>query len=387
MPRKFVLHYDKLFVFAVLALIVVGLIMVASASMAISERQFEQPFYYLCRQGIYLVLGFFLLLIVVRIKMDSWLKLSFPLLLLALMLLALVLVPGIGRSVNGSRRWIGFGFIGMQVSEIAKLAIVIFMANYLAKNHKNLHRFSIGFLIPIFLLGLVALLLLMEPDFGALVVIGVTVLSMMYLAGVKLWQFAILLLLVIVAFAFLAISSPYRLLRLTTFLNPWANPFDSGYQLTQSLIAFGRGGFLGVGLGSSIQKLFYLPEAHTDFLFAVLAEEIGLIGVLAVIGLYVVMVWRALFIGRRAQLAGRDSCGYMAYGFAAWLGMQAFVNMGVNAGLLPTKGLTLPLMSYGGSSMLIVFVVIAILLRIDYETRYAGETVRRGKESLYHLIK
>jgi len=210
---------------------------------------------------------------------------------------------------------------------------------------------------------------LMEPDFGAATVIMITALAMMYLSGVRLWQFAVLLFIVIVAMAGLAVMSPYRMARLTAFLNPWAYQFNSGYQLTQSLIAFGRGGIDGVGLGGSVQKLFYLPEAHTDFLFAVLAEELGLLGILSVIALYLILIWRILLIGRRAQRINNHFAGFAAYGFGIWFGIQAFVNMGVNAGVLPTKGLTLPLLSYGGSSMLIIFIVIAILLRIDYESR------------------
>jgi cell division protein FtsW len=381
--RTPLLLYDKYFLFSVVALIAIGLLMVTSASVAISERQFHQPFHYLFNQGIHLVLGILVVLIVVRISMKFWCKISVFLLLFGMLLLVLVLVPGIGRQVNGSMRWIGFGPIGVQVSEFMKLAVVIYLAGYLVRRNVEVRTKVSGFVKPMVMLGIIAILLLMEPDFGATVVIVTTAMVMMYLAGVRFWQFAILLLVVLVAMSVLAISSPYRMVRLTTFLNPWANQFDSGYQLTQSLIAFGRGGVFGVGLGGSIQKLFYLPEAHTDFLFAVLAEEMGLVGVLVVIGLYVVVVFRAFMIGCRAQLAGFHGSGYMAYGFAIWLGMQAMVNIGVNSGLLPTKGLTLPLLSYGGSSMLIIFVVIAILLRIDFETRKKGVATNQFRRSLY----
>ncbi len=366
------LLFDKYFVAAVIALMALGLVMVASASMVISERQFGEPFHYFIRQCIYLAMGWLVIAIAVRIETKFWERMGGLLLLMGLLLLVVVLVPGIGRTINGSTRWIGFGFITLQVSEFMKLAAVIYMAGYLVRRNYEVKTRIRGFLKPMIVLGVIAILLLKEPDFGALVVIGVTVLAMMYMAGVRVWQFAVLVAIVGLAFAVLAISSPYRLQRLTTFLNPWANQYSSGYQLTQSLIAFGRGGLFGVGLGGSIQKLFYLPEAHTDFLFAVLAEELGLLGILFTIGLYVVIVARTLVIGRRAQLLGYSAAGFMAYGFAVWLTMQAVVNMGVTAGLLPTKGLTLPLMSYGGSSLLIDCLVIGIILRIDYEVRRHG---------------
>lgn len=375
------LLFDKYFVAAVIALMALGLVMVASASMVISERHFGEPFHFFIRQLIYLGLGWVVIAIAVRIEIGFWQRVGGLMLLVGLFLLLVVLVPGLGRTVNGSTRWIGFGFITLQVSEFMKLAAVVYMAGYLVRRNYEVRHKIRGFLKPMIVLGIMAVLLLKEPDFGALVVIGVTVLAMMYMAGVRVWQFAVLVALVGIAFAILAISSPYRLQRLTTFLNPWANQYSSGYQLTQSLIAFGRGGLFGVGLGGSIQKLFYLPEAHTDFLFAVLAEELGLLGILFTIGLYVVIVARTLLIGRRAQLLGYTAPGYMAYGFAVWLTMQAVVNMGVTAGLLPTKGLTLPLMSYGGSSLLIDCLVIGIILRIDYEVRKHGVTPKVTSEA------
>lgn len=359
---------DKYLLFSVAAIVIFGLLMVASASMAIAERQFSDSFHYVFHQGMFLILGLLISLIIVRIRMDVWHKLGGVLLFASMFLLVLIMVPGIGREVNGSTRWLGFGGFGIQVSEFAKLAVVIYMSGYLVRHHYEVCTEMSGFINPMMILGIISVLLLLEPDFGATVVIMMTALSMMYLAGVKVWKFVILFALVVLAFSLLAIASPYRMARLTTFLDPWAKQFDSGYQLTQSLIAFGRGGLFGVGLGGSIQKLFYLPEAHTDFLFAVLAEELGLLGILLIIGLYVIVFVRALFIGRRAQLAGQHCSGYMAYGFAIWLGIQAIVNMGVNSGILPTKGLTLPLFSYGGSSMLIIFVVIAMLMRINYES-------------------
>lgn len=257
----------------------------------------------------------------------------------------------------------------MQVSELAKFAVVVYMAGYLVRRSEEVKTSFSGFLKPMVLLGVIALLLLKEPDFGATAVIMATAMAMMFLAGMPMRLFVLLFSLVIVLLSVIAIAEPYRLLRLTSFLNPWVNPFSSGYQLTQSLIAFGRGGWFGVGLGNSIQKLFYLPEAHTDFLFAVIAEELGLLGVVGVIMLFTLLVLRILFIGRQAQRLGQHFAGYMAYGFALWMAIQFIVSIGVNSGILPTKGLTLPLVSYGGSSMLVNCIVIALLLRIDYENR------------------
>lgn len=376
--------YDRYLVFAVVGILALGLLMVYSSSIVVSERSFGHPFYFFTRQAIYLVISLILAGFILRIEVEKWQQWGVRLLFISLFLLVLVLIPGIGRQVNGSMRWIGFGPVGVQVSEFAKLAMVIFMAGYLVRREYEIRTRMSGFIKPMMLLAFIALLLLREPDFGATTVVMVTALGMMFLAGARAWQFAALLLLVSAAMAILAVSSPYRMARLTTFLNPWANQFDSGYQLTQSLIAFGRGGWLGVGLGESIQKLFYLPEAHTDFLLAVLAEELGLCGLLAVSGLFILLVARAMIIGRKAYLQGKHFSAYVAYGFALWLAFQTMINVGVNVGVLPTKGLTLPLMSYGGSSLLIALVVIAILLRIDYELRvnfYAMKTKMRSYSS------
>ena len=361
--------YDRFFLVLVACLLAIGIIMVASASMVISERQYHQPFHYLVRQLLYLGIGFVAVLVIVRIPINFWRKLSVFLILISLLLLVLVLVPHIGRSVNGSRRWIAFGPFSLQVSEFVKLAVVLYVAGFLVRRQTEIRTQISGFIKPMVLFVLVGILLLLEPDFGATMVIGCTILALMFLAGVRIWQFLTLIVVVGIAFVLLILVAPYRLQRLTTFINPWATPFGSGYQLTQSLIAFGRGGWFGVGLGKSIQKLFYLPEAHTDFLFAVLAEELGLIVVLFVIILYILFIWRILRIGRNAQFRGNLFSAYTAYGFAIWLGLQVFVNIGVNSGMLPTKGLTLPLISYGGSSLLIDCVAIGILLRIDYESR------------------
>lgn len=371
-----IFYCDKYLVFTIIALIAIGLMMVTSASMAISERIYGTPFHFLFRQASYILLGIFVGSIVLQIKMEFWNRISVNAFLVAVFLLAIVLIPHIGHSVNGSRRWIGFGPLGLQVSEFAKLAVVMFLAGYIVRHAEEVHTTILGFLRPLMLLGVVGLLLIMEPDFGAAVVIFITALSMLFLGGMRLKEFGILMVIVLVAMAILAISSPYRMARLTGFLHPWQNQYGTGYQLTQSLIAFGRGGFFGVGLGGSIQKLFYLPEAHTDFLFAVLGEELGLVGILLMVGLYALLFIRTMMVGRRAQLAGEHVSGFIAYGFGIWWMVQAMVNMGVNAGILPTKGLTLPFISYGGSSLLFLFIAVAILLRIDYEVKSQDEANR-----------
>lgn len=364
-----VVLYDRLLLATILLIIAIGLTMVASASVVNSEKSYDWPFHFLLRQCVHFGLAGIVAFYIYRTPVSLLKDFANILLIAAFVMLVLVLIPGIGRHVNGSARWIGVGPIGLQVSEFAKFAIVVYLASYLIRHHVEVTTRVTGFIKPMIILSLMALLLLLEPDFGASVVILTTALGMMFLAGVKVRQFAVLLSLVLIAITVLAVSSPYRLARLTAFLNPWANQFDTGYQLTQSLIAFGQGGWLGVGLGNSVQKLFYLPEAHTDFLFAVLAEELGLVGVLLVISLYITLFFRSLWIGLKAQAQGSHFAGYLAYGFALWLGFQFVVNVGVNAGMLPTKGLTLPLMSYGGSSVLVNCAVIACLFRIDHELR------------------
>lgn len=362
--------YDKWLISVVIGLLIIGLMMVASSSVMISTKYFHQPFHFLIRQACYLFAGLMIALIVVRTDSSFWERISGPMLMACLFMLLIVLIPGIGKMVNGSRRWLSIGPIGVQVSEIAKLTMIFYLAGYLVRQQKAVSESILGFIKPMVVLGVVSVLLLREPDFGATVVISGTVMAMLFLAGVKLRYYIGLLLIVMGALAFLAVSSPYRLARLTAFLDPWADQYNSGYQLTQSLIAFGRGGWFGAGLGESIQKLLYLPEAHTDFLFAVLAEELGLVGILMVIALYSILVFRGLTIAYNAFVQERFFASYTAYGLTFWLGLQATINMGVNSGLLPTKGLTLPLMSYGGASMVINCVVIALLLRIDHENRW-----------------
>lgn len=368
--------YDKWLVFALLCIIGLGLLMMTSASIALSDKQMHQPFYFLFKQLVFLTLGVLIGSIILQIELVYWEKLGGYLLLGVMFMLSLVLIPGIGHSANGSARWIGYGPLSFQVSELTKFIVVIYMAGYLVRRNAEIQSQLSGFLKPMLILGTIAILLLREPDFGATVVVTATTLGMMFLAGMRLRHFAFLFSLVLGSLAVIAVSAPYRLARLTSFLNPWARPFDTGYQLTQSLIAFGRGGWWGVGLGKSIQKMFYLPEAHTDFLFAVIAEELGLIGMLLVIGLFLLLVFRIFMIGRRAEELGQHYAGYLAYGFGLWISIQFTVSIGVNSGILPTKGLTLPLMSYGGSSVLVNCIVMAVLLRVDYENRLIALGIR-----------
>ncbi|MCX7117981.1 MAG: putative lipid II flippase FtsW [Legionellales bacterium] len=368
--------YDKWLIAAVLGLVIIGLMMVASSSAMVSTKYYHYPFHFLTRQLIYLVMGILLAMMVMRIDSSAWEKWSVPLLLICIGMLVLVLIPGIGRSVNGSRRWLALGPIGIQVSELVKMGMVLYVAGYLVRQKTSIQHSIFGFIRPMFVLGVVAFFLLLEPDFGATVVIAGTVMAMLFLTDLRLRYFIGLMLFVCLCLVCLAVTSPYRVARLTAFLDPWADQFNSGYQLTQSLIAFGRGGWFGVGLGDSVQKLFYLPESHTDFLFAVLAEELGFVGVLLVLLLYSIMVYRGLFIGYQALLQERLFAAYTAYGITFWIGMQALINMGVNVGLLPTKGLTLPLMSYGGASIVVNCMVIALLLRIDHENRWQALGLR-----------
>lgn len=362
-------QWDPALLSTISVLLLLGLVMVGSASISTADRHTGEPFYFLVRQATTLGAGIILGFIALRLPLETWERLGAPLLIVSIILLGALLIPGLGRTVNGSTRWLHLGPLNVQASEVAKFAMVVYLAGYLVRRGEEVRNTVVGFLKPMAVICIFAALLLAEPDFGATLIIAATAMGMMFLGGVRLWLFAVLLALCVGAAVVLAVSSPYRLERLTAFTNPWADPFNSGYQLTQALIAFGRGEWLGVGLGASVQKLFYMPEAHTDFLFAVLAEELGLAGVLLVVALFGFLVWRAFQIGARAARAQLTFGSHAAFGIGLWLGMQAFVNMGVNMGLLPTKGLTLPFMSYGRSSMLVVCVAVALLLRVDHEVR------------------
>jgi len=369
------LRLDPYFMGSVFALLGLGLTMVTSASIAIAHGRLGSPFYYTLHQAFALLMGFCAALFVCTIPIRFWYRIAVFMMISALLALVLVLIPGVGKVVNGSARWLNFGIIAFQVSEFAKLAVIIYLASYIERHSVALKEKISGFVRPMLLLSLVGALLILEPDFGATVVILLTALSLLFLAGVPLWQFMVLLVLVGVVLGGVAISAPYRLERLTSFLDPWAFPFDSGYQLTQALIAFGRGGWFGVGLGGSVQKLFYLPEAHTDFVFAVLAEELGLLGALATVSLYILFVWRGMIIGLHAQKRNDKFAAFVSYGISLWVGLQAMINIGVNTGVLPTKGLTLPFLSYGGSNILIICTAVGLLMRVDYENR---RTQNRG---------
>jgi len=361
--------------------------MVASSSISVAERNFANPFYYLQRQLVFVAIGLFAALLVFRIRLVQWEKSGMSLLLFALFLLVLVLIPGIGKTVNGSTRWLPLGVFNLQVSELVKMFLLVYVAGYLVRHGDAVRSSLQGFLKPMLMVGLAGLLLLMEPDFGATVVIMATVLGMTFLAGARFSQFISFVLLFAGAAMLLVITSPYRMQRLTSFANPWADPFDTGFQLTQSLIAIGTGGWFGNGLGGSVQKLFYLPESHTDFLFAVLAEELGFAGVAVVVTLFALLFFRSLKIAAQAEQAGNHFAAYLAYGIGIWLAMQAFINMGVNVGLLPTKGLTLPLMSYGGSSLIVCCMAIGLLMRIHYETGGVARQARKQEGKAAHRAR
>ena len=353
-------------------LLALGLIMVYSSSIAIAEGgRFtgHQPAYYLIRHGVFLFVGLMAGFICFQFPMRFW-EQSAPYLFCAgVGLLVLVLIPHIGREVNGSRRWISLGLLNLQPSELMKLFAVLYAADYTVRKAAHMNSFRKGFLPMLVVMLLTGGLLLREPDFGAFAVITVIAMGVLFLGGMNWKLFASLIVLLLVGFVMLIWTSPYRLQRVIGFMDPWSDPFGKGYQLSHALIAFGRGEWFGVGLGASVEKLFYLPEAHTDFLLAVIAEELGFCGVLAVIGLFGWLIWRAFAIGNQAARMERCFSALVAQGVAIWFGAQAFINMGVNMGVLPTKGLTLPLLSFGGSGIVANCCALAILLRIDYENR------------------
>lgn len=361
-------HVDQLLLTVTVCLLVFGYIMVASSSLHLGEKIGGSSFYYPVRQLIHIGLGLILGVCVCAVPIRHWEKAGTLLFLTGLLLLVIVLIPGLGIKVNGSMRWLSLGGLRVQVSEIVKFFAVIYMAGYVTRHQQSILDSAFALLKPLMLFSIACLLLLLEPDFGSAVVILMIVMGVMFLAGARISQFIILLLFVSVSAVLLVYFSPYRLKRVTSFIDPWADPLDSGFQLVQALISFGRGEWLGLGLGSGIQKLFYLPEAHTDFIFSVIAEELGLLGVTTVIFLFSIMILRIFSIAIAAEKAGERFSAFVAYGIGIWFGFQAFVNMGVNMGILPTKGLTLPLMSYGGGSMMIMCCAVAILLRIHSET-------------------
>jgi len=364
--------YDFALVWAVLLLLALGLVMVYSSSIAIAEggRSYgQQPAYFLLRQGVYLAVSFVLAMAAFQVPVAVWQKGALYLFLLGVGLLALVLIPGVGREVNGSQRWLSLFVVNFQPSEIMKFFAVIYAADYTVRKAGDMHSVSKGFLPMFGVMFLVGALLLREPDFGAFAVITVIAMGILFLGGMSVRLFVGLILLLVVGFILLIWFSPYRLQRVVGFMDPWADPYGKGYQLSHALIAFGRGEWLGVGLGASVEKLFYLPEAHTDFLLAVIAEELGFVGVLMVILAFSFIVARAFAIGRQASQLGLHFAALAAQGIGIWIGVQTIINMGVNMGVLPTKGLTLPLLSYGGSGIAANCCALAVLLRIDWENR------------------
>jgi cell division protein FtsW len=378
-------HIDGVALALVLAIVLLGLVMVTSASISIASREGGEPLAYLQRQFMLTLAGAGCGALLFCIKPEILERNSTVLLALAGALLVIVLIPGLGHVVNGSRRWIRFAGFNLQASEAARVLVLIYVASYAVRRQAELRETLQGLIKPLGILLGFALLLLLEPDFGAATVLVVTGFGLLFLAGARLrWVVALTVGLAALG-AMAVMMAPYRMRRLMTFLDPWADPFNSGFQLTQSLIAIGRGEWFGVGLGASVQKLFYLPEAHTDFLFAVLAEELGLIGVAVTLLLFLALVWRVFHIARLASDAGLQFQSYLAAAFGLWLGIQAFINIGVNMGALPTKGLTLPLMSYGRSSALVTLTWFGLVLRVYHDAvaqRRGSATMQRRRGSV-----
>ncbi|MFK5891619.1 MAG: putative lipid II flippase FtsW [Pseudomonadota bacterium] len=361
--------FDPVILGITITLLTIGLIMVASSSISIADRMNGQPLYFFYRQLLAVGLGIGIGLVVLFSPMAIWRKYANVLLLVGLILLVLVLIPGIGKVVNGSSRWISLGLFNLQVSEVVKLIFIVYLAGYIVNKNNDLTKSYKQFVPPLVLLCLVAFLLLLEPDLGAVVVIFATALGMLFIAGAPLLAFVMMIILVSIAAVLLVYFEPYRMTRFQAFINPWDDPFNSGFQLTQSLMAFGRGDWVGEGLGKSIQKLFYLPEAHTDFIFAIIAEELGMIGVIVIILLFLLLIFRIFSLAKKAFLKEKIFEAFIMFGIGIWISLQAFINIGVNMGVLPTKGLTLPFISYGGSSVMVMCITIALVLRAEYETR------------------
>ena len=361
---------------SVLLLILFGVVMVYSASITLAERNAGNSMYFLFRQTAHVVLGLGIMWIVAQSQLRFWEQSGPVLLLAAIALLIVVLIPGVGTQINGSTRWIRLGGFNMQPSELAKIFMVIYVAGYLVRKQDSLRNFTQGILMVGIVLAIIGSLLLQEPDLGTVVVLAATTMTMLFLGGVRFWHFFACIGAGVGAIAVLTLISPYRMARVTGFLNPWADPFDSGFQLVQALIAFGRGEWFGVGLGASVQKLFYLPAAHTDFIVAVIAEELGLVGVVTIVALFAILVGRAFVLSRIAEQSDRIYHARLSQGIGLLLGFQAIINLGVNLGVLPTKGLTLPFVSYGGSSMLASCFAVGLLLAISRELQPARGNYR-----------
>jgi cell division protein FtsW len=367
---------DMKFIFAIMFLLAFGFIMVSSASMVDAKHDYGNAYHFVIRQGIFSILALGVMFTALFIPIDNYYKMGALWLIIAFLLLTAVLIPGIGHVVNGSRRWIPLLVINVQVSEVVKLCGIMYFSSYLVKYGDSARNEFWGVIKPIFILAAMAFLLLLEPDFGASVVMFTAVFGILFMAGVNLKWFGMLLVLGATAATALVIHSPYRLARLTSFSNPWLDPYGTGYQLTQSLIGFARGGWFGLGLGNSIQKLYFLPEEHTDFILAIIAEEFGTIGVFLLLSIYGLLVWRGLQIAKLAHKLDRLFEAYISYGITFWIAFQVIVNVGVNIGVLPTKGLTLPLISYGGSSLLVMSYVLGVMLRIDFENKLTVDMLK-----------
>jgi cell division protein FtsW len=379
LPRAKRWHFDPMLLITSASLLLIGFVMVTSSSLHLGVKQGETSLHYPIRQLLHIMLGFGMGWVITKVPVGKWEKIGPVLLAFGMLLLVIVLIPGLGVKVKGSTRWLTIGGLRIQVSEAVKFFAVIYMAGYVHRRQTKLQSSAMGLIAPLGLFAVVAFLLLLEPDLGSAVVILLIVIGMLFLAGARLSILLPLGALGVVAFALLVYFEPYRMKRITGFLDPWADPLGTGFQLVQALISFGRGEWLGVGLGSGIQKLFYLPEAHTDFLFSVIAEELGLLGVAVVIGLFTLFFRRTFEIAAAAEKAGQVFAAYIAYGMGLWFGFQAFVNMGVNMGILPTKGLTLPLMSYGGGSMIVMCAAVALLFRVHNEVAEIHASTPKGK--------
>nr|WP_232364387.1 putative lipid II flippase FtsW [Francisella tularensis] len=379
------LEIDISIVFIMLGLLTFGWVMVTSASMIVALDDYNNPYFYSIRQGFFAIIAIFLFLLALLVPTKNYEKNYNAFFFVMLIVLVAVLVPGIGKSVNGARRWIPLLIINIQVAELAKLLAIIFFSGYIAENLKKMANFKEGILRPITLLGCIAILLLMQPDFGSTVVISICVMGMLFVAGNKVRWYGLLLGTMVMMAAMLVIISPYRMHRITGFLHPWENANGSGYQLVQALISFGRGGWFGDGFGNGIQKQFFLPEAHTDFITSVIAEELGVVGLMVLLAVYLFIVFRAMSIAKMAFELNRYYQAFLAYGVGFWIAFQVFVNIGVNTGLLPTKGLTLPLISYGGSSLLIMCYTLSVLVRVDFENKLLADTI--NPRYIYKKVK
>ena len=378
-PKPSAQLYDVPLLYCVIMLIGLGFVMVTSASMPTADRLFDNPYHIIIRHSMFLAMGFVLFWITCCVPMTWWKRSNPYLLMLGMVLLIIVLI--VGREVNGAKRWIPIGPVGFQVAEAAKLFFFSYIAGYLVRKREEVQENIKGFAKPIAVFAVYAALILLQPDLGTVVVMFVTTVGLLFLAGAKLWQFFVLILTGVGLVVLLIIIEPYRMARVVGFLEPWDDPFGKGYQLVQSLMAYSQGGWFGQGLGNSVQKLQYLPEAHNDFIFAVIGEELGFIGIVSILMVFGTFVFRALLIGQQALKCGKEYEGYFAFAIGIWFAFQTMVNVGASAGILPTKGLTLPFVSYGGSSLLIMTIAAAILLRVDFETKMATKqaTSRGGK--------